>query len=164
MKNLVIVIGLLCVLSTGTMAQVEQGDKEVQLLGSIIVIEDASLWLLMGSYGVFVTPKTELGVGPSIWHAEVYGFGTTVFGATFFGRHHFTVAQKQVPYISALWNQGDFDPEFGDFFDYSYVQFGAGMKFFISEHVAYDASANLGFSLGLGTAVMTIMGGLSAFF
>lgn len=164
MKNLISALALVIFLCSSVAAQVEQGDKEVQLLGSIIVVEDASMVLLMGSYGVFITPQTELGVGPNIWHIEAGGDGMTTFGATFFGRHHFSVNQKQIPYVAGSWNQGDFDPDYGDFFDYSYIQAGAGMKFFVSEYVAYDVSANLGFALGGGSVVFMIIGGLSAFF
>jgi len=146
------------------MAQVEKGDKEIQMLGSITLIEDASVAMIQGTYGVFVTPEIELGVGPSIWYASVWGFSTTIVGAVFFGRYNFAIDTKRVPYLSAVWYQADFSPDFGDFTDYSYLQFGAGTKFFINEYLAYDVSANLGFALGGGMVVTTLKGGLSAFF
>ncbi len=164
MKRIVLVVGLLCLTASAAMAQVEKGDKEIQALGSITLIEHASAAVLQGTYGVFVTPEVEVGVGPSILYASVFGFSQTIVGAVFFGRYNFDVNTKRVPYLSAMWYQADFSPDYGDFTDWSYLQFGAGMKFFVTENLAYDASANLGIALGGGTIVTTFKGGLSAFF
>ncbi len=164
MKNVLFVVGLLTLMVSGAMAQVEKGDKEIQALGTLTFVEGASAVLMQGTYGVFVTPEIELGAGPTIMYFSAYGFSYTVVGGVFFGRYNFNVNTKRVPYLSAVWYQADFSPDIGDFTDYSYVQFGAGTKFFVTEYLAYDMSANLGFSLGSGSAVMTIMGGLSAFF
>ena len=164
MRYFVFVIGFIFIISSSVMAQVEKGDKEIQLLGSITLVEDASTAMIQGTYGIFVTPQVELGVGPSIWYFSAGGFSTTIIGSVFFGRYNFSVDTKQVPYVSALWYQQDFSPDYGDFTDYSYLQFGGGVKFFINEHIAYDTSANLGFALGGGSVAFTVMGGLSAFF
>lgn len=164
MKSFILMICCVAIMVSGAMAQVEKGDKEIQLVGAITLIEDASMVMLQGTYGVFVTPQTEIGVGPSIWYFGSGGYSTTIIGAVFFGRYNFSVNTRQIPYLSVVWDQSDFSPDYGDFTDASYLQFGGGMKYFINEHIAYDTSANLGFALGGGSVVFTVMGGLSAFF
>ena len=165
MRHLLIGILAAIMLCTSAAAQVQKGDKEVQFLASIISVESITIFTAMFSYGVMVTPKLELGVGPMISHISVYFFDDTRFSMAFFGRYNFSVQTKTVPYVSGQWYQFDFAPDepFG-FFDYSYFQVGAGVKFFVNPHVAYDFSGNLGFALGGGTGVTTLMGGLSYFF
>jgi hypothetical protein len=122
MKNVLLVIGLLSLMVSGAMAQVEKGDKEIQALGTLTFVEGASAMLMQGTYGVFVTPEIELGAGPTIMYFSAYGFSYTVVGGVFFGRYNFNVNTKRVPYLSAVWYQADFSPDYGDFTDYSYVQ------------------------------------------
>lgn len=165
MRHLLIGILAAIILCASAAAQVEKGDKEVQFIASIISVEDITVFTAMATYGVMVTPNLELGVGPMISHVSIYFFDDTRFSMAFFGRYNFSVQNKTVPYLSGQWYQFDFAPDepFG-FFDYSYIQVGGGVKFFINPHVAYDFSGNLGFALGASTTVTTLMGGLSYFF
>lgn len=164
MKHLLIGILATIMLCASASAQVQKGDKEVQLLGSIVAVESATIFLAQMTYGVMVTPQLELGVGPTITHVEVLGIGNTQFSSSFFGRYNFSVATKTVPYVSGQWYQLDFSPDDPlGFFDASYVQVGGGVKYFVNPHVAYDVSGNLGFGLTGGT-VLFLLGGLSYFF
>jgi hypothetical protein len=159
-----VIVGAILLASTAA-AQVQQGDQEIQFLGSIMAYESNATITLQGTYGLFITPELELGVGPQLVYSKSPGGHSTLFGARFFGRFNFFVNTKTVPYVTGQWNQYDFAPdEPSDFFDASFLQGGVGVKIFASEHVAYDFSGNVGFSLGEFDPSITLLGGLSFFF
>ena len=165
MKYLMGAIAAAMLLVSTVVAQVQQGDKEIQFLGSITAFESNALINLQLTYGRFFTPNLELGVGPQLSYFKFAGGHYTQFGSLFFGRYNFSVQTKVVPYVAGQWYQYDFAPdEPSDFFDASFLQAGAGVKIFASEHVAYDFSGNLGFSLGEFDPVITLLGGLSVLF
>lgn len=147
------------------MAQAEQGDREVQFAGSIYAAESFTMINLTGVYGYYIRDYIEIGGGPMITHMEAYGFDNTTIGGVFFGRYYFSTVSRSVPYLSGQWYQYDFAPDDPmSFFDASNLQVGGGIKYFINEYIAWDASANLGINLGGGDVVLLIIGGLSAFF
>ena len=75
-------------------------------------------------------------------------------------------ASKTVPYLAAQWYQTDFDPEDGEFSDYSYVNFGFGIRNFFNEFAALNTSVNYGFSLAEDSegGVLLILTGVSVIF
>ena len=89
----------------------------------------------------------------------------TDFSSVFFGRYYFNSTTKTVPYLAAQWYQSDFTPEESfSFTDFSFIQAGGGIKFFINEFVAYDVSGSYGFGLGnAGRGNFLIMTGVSVF-
>lgn len=165
MKHLLMSILVAIILCASASAQVQKGDKEIQVSAYIVSVEEVTVFTAMGTFGMMVTPNLELGVGPMITHVSFYFFDDTQFSMAFFGRYNFSVQNKTVPYVSAQWYQFDFSPDAPfSFFDYSYVQVGGGFKYFINPHIAYDVSGNLGFALGASTTVTMLSGGLSYFF
>ncbi len=148
------------------MAQhVEKGDREIQVAGFFFAVSGASILNLSGTYGYYKTEKFEIGGGPLINYINYGSDSETTIGLTFFGRYHLTARDQIVPYLSAQFYQYDIAPEGSmGFADYSFIQCGGGFKYFISEHIAYDVSGNLGFSLGGGEVCFIAIGGLSAFF
>ncbi|MFH2035548.1 MAG: hypothetical protein ABIJ45_04020 [Candidatus Zixiibacteriota bacterium] len=166
MKRLIISVLVLLILGSTAFAQLEKGDKEVQLQGTFVTYSGMSVIILNATYGYFIKENIQLGVGPAILYATAGGDDYTQFGSSFFGRYYFTTTEKLVPYIGGQWYQMDFSPEDGaSFTDYTYLQATGGFKYMVSENVAYDVSANLGFPLGSGGGtIFMILGGLSAFF
>ena len=165
MKTVVILVAILTLAALPAFAQMEQGDREVQAAGSIYTVEDFTLINIVGTYGYYYRHNVQIGVGPSITRIEVFGFSETTLGASFFGRYFFPSKTKTVPYLVAQWYQFDFSPPDPlSFTDASYLQGGAGFKYFVNEYIAWDVSANLGFGLGGGSVALLIVGGVSAFF
>ncbi|MBN1165409.1 MAG: hypothetical protein JXB45_12585 [Candidatus Krumholzibacteriota bacterium] len=151
-------------ISSSAWAQMEKGDKEVRASGMIYTAESFSMITLMGVYGKFIEENIQVGAGPSLSYFKVGDYDDTTLGAAFFGRYYFTLQEKRVPYLSGELYQADFSPPEGtDFTDYTSLQLGGGLKYFLNEYVAWDVSANLGFRFGGGVSLM-IVGGLSAFF
>ncbi|MBN1212129.1 MAG: hypothetical protein JXA92_06080 [candidate division Zixibacteria bacterium] len=163
-KALYAVILILC-LAPLTTAQVEEGDKEVQVQGSLIAFEGITAIIGTFMYGYFVTPNTEIGGGPMIIYASYEGEGESNISLTLFGRYNFVSGEKVVPYLSGQIYQFDISPEEPmDFTDFTFLQVGGGFKYFVSDNLAYDVSGNLGFGLGGGDVSFILYGGLSAFF
>jgi len=163
-KALYVLILILC-LASFTTAQVEEGDKEVQVQGSLIAFEGMTAIIGTFMYGYFVTPKTEIGGGPMIIYASYDGDDNSNISLTFFGRYNFVTGEKTVPYLSGQIYQFDISPEEPmSFTDFTFLQVGGGIKYFISDNLAYDVSGNLGFGLGGGDVSFIVFGGLSAFF
>jgi hypothetical protein len=165
MRNGIIAGLLVLLLVPMAAAQVEKGDREIQLQGSIFTVEGVTMVTVSALYGYFVTPKMEWGGGPTISHVGSSFYDETNISLTFFGRHNFVTGEKMVPYVSGQLYQYDLSPAEGtSFTDYTYLQAGGGFKYFVSENVAYDVSGNLGFGLGGGDISLLIFGGISAFF
>ena len=163
-KIIVLTITLLC-LAAVTNAQVEEGDQEIRMAGTITSFEGVTIALIAINYGYFLTEKTEIGGGPIITYLGSDYFDMTNISLTFFGRHNFVTGEKLVPYIGGQIYQYDLSPdEPFSFTDFTFLQVGGGFKYFIRENIAYDVSGNLGIGLGGGDVVMLIYGGISAFF
>ncbi|MDD5426284.1 MAG: hypothetical protein PHN52_07375 [candidate division Zixibacteria bacterium] len=155
---------ILCLVSISG-AQVEQGDKEIQVQGSLIAFEGMTVILVNFIYGKFITPNVELGGGPMVIYASSGDDDDSNISLTLFGRYNFVTGEKIVPYLSSQIYQFDISPEEpADFIDYTFLQVGGGLKYFVSDNLAYDVSGNLGIGLGGGDVSFIIYGGLSAFF
>lgn len=161
---LVVVLAVVLMASSAT-AQIEKGDKEIQAAGYLFTVSGITLVNLSGIYGYCYTDKLQFGGGPTLTIMD-FGFGnSTNLGLTFFGRYYFTARNKLIPYASAQWYQYDLAPDDPvGFFDMSFIQGGAGFKYFVNEYIAWDVSGNLGFSLGGGDVCFFAIAGLSAIF
>ena len=165
MKKLVSMVVFLLLIAASASAQVEQGDREIQAVGAMYATAEMTVITILGTYGYYYRPNVEFGVGPTIAYVEVFGYDQTMIGGTFYGRYYFSTNTKVVPYLAGQWYQFDFSPpEPLSFTDLSFLQAGAGLKYFISEHLAWDVSLNLGVGLGSSDTSMLLLGGLSAFF
>ena len=165
MKKVLILLMSLLMLVSVAYSQVEKGDSEVQLKGSIVAMESITMMFVQGTYGYFYSPNFEVGLGPTITYFDFWGFDETTLGSSIFARYNFVKNTKQVPYLSGQLYQSDFSPAIGtSFTDYTFIQVGGGIKFFVNEYVCYDVSANYGFGLGDIGGALLISGGLSAFF
>ena len=163
-KALYAVILILCLASI-TNAQIERGDKEIQLQGSLITFEGITAIIANFMYGKFITPNTEIGGGPMIIYASAGDDDASNISLTLFGRYNFVTGEKTVPYLSGQLYQFDISPEDPmDFIDFTFLQVGGGIKYFVSDNLAYDVSGNLGIGLGSGDVSFIVYGGLSAFF
>ncbi len=152
------------ILSASAAGQVEKGDREIQISGTLVSIEDVSVLMLNGIYGYYYTEKLELGGGPTITRTSFFGYDDTNVSLTLFGRYNLTARDKMVPYLSGQYYQYDLSPDEPlGFFDFSFIQVGGGIKYFVNEYIAYDVSGNLGFSLGGGDTVFLLVAGISAF-
>jgi len=171
MKKVLLTFMLFTLLTSMAMAQVEQGDREFQFLGSIYTAKSFSWVKIQTTYGLFITPNIQIGAGPAIDYFKFDAGGSgddsrTTFSSSFFARYNFDVATKKIPYISAQWLQSDFAPDDPQSFtDATFLQVGGGVKFFVNEYLAYDVSGNYGFGLGeSSSSALFITFGLSAFF
>ena len=167
MKQLLCILICLAVLAPMADAQVEEGDKEIQVLGYFMSMSGISMMTVQFTYGMFIKPNIEIGAGPQITRIDTdFTDPETTLSSSFFGRYYFESTTKYVPYVGGQWFQYDFTPPEGlGFFDYSFIQVGGGVKYFVNEYIAWDVSANYGFGLGSGgDGVFLLMGGLSAFF
>lgn len=171
--------------------QVEKGDKEITFaasLTSLLGIEDFSSTNvnLFLSYGYFVSNKFQIGIGPSLTYSRTTStFPTfdpetnsiideetvtenTKFSGVVFMNFNFSTSSKTVPYFAAQWYQYDFNPdkEAGEkFSDFSYLNFGFGIRNFFSEYAALNTAINYGFSLSsdVESKVLLLTTGLSVF-
>lgn len=165
MRNAIIAGLLVLLLVPMAGAQVEKGDKEIQLQGSLFSVEGVTMVTISATYGYFVTPKMEWGGGPTITHIGSDFYDQTNISLTFFGRYNFVTGEKMVPYVSGQIYQYDLSPDEPlSFTDFTFLQAGGGFKYFLNDFVAYDVSGNLGFGLGGGDISLLIFGGISAFF
>jgi len=165
MKLTPILLLALIVINAPAMAQIEEGDREIQASAYVFTVSGVTMVNVSGIFGYYFTPRMVLGGGPTINYIDyIIGSNTTV-GLTFFGKYNFTARDKLVPYMSAQWYQYDLSPgdPFG-FFDFSFIQAGGGFKYFLNDYVAYDISGNLGFSLGGGDVAFIAVAGLAAIF
>ncbi len=165
MKQILIAVLVIVLMSSSATAQIEKGDREVQASAYLFTVSGITVLNLSGIYGYYYTQRLELGGGPTIMFMD-YGFGSnTTFGLTAFGKYSFTARDKLVPYASAQWYQYDIAPEDPiGFADMSFIQVGGGFKYFLNEYLAYDVSGNFGFSLGGGDVCFIAIAGLSAIF
>jgi hypothetical protein len=165
LRHALIVVLAVVLLASSAIAQIKKGDREIQASGYLFTVSGITLVNLSGTYGSYYSDKLELGGGPTLTIID-YGFGnSTNLGLTFFGKYYFTARDKLVPYASAQWYQFDVAPDSPlGFFDMSFVQGGAGFKYFVNQYIAWDVSGNLGFSLGGGDVAFIAVAGLSAIF
>ncbi|MBN2414672.1 hypothetical protein JXO52_02470 [bacterium] len=138
----------LCALSA--QAQVEKGDSEVRFLFYYSDVRGGEFSAggsgsLMVSYGYFINPALQLGLGPRLTLSSG-GSGTeTQVSASVFFNYNFATASKTVPYLYGEFYQMDFSPEFGEFADYSYINIGFGVRNFFSEYIALNSAISYGF-------------------
>lgn len=170
MRRMIFSLVVLLLLASGASAQyIEEGDREVQFSGTMFAVSGVTVINLSGIYGKYVNEKTEIGGGPSITYSKVSFLGfsesSTTVGATAFIRRNLTAKDRMVPYLAGQWFQYDLAPdEPAGFTDFSYIQVGAGFKYFLNENVAYDVSGNLGYSLGASEICFMAAVGVAAIF
>jgi len=165
MGKVVLSILLVACYVSVSLAQVEQGDSEIQMQGAITGFEGMKVVILNVTYGYFVTPKTEIGGGPMIIHTDNDFSELTFTSLTVFGRYNFVTGSKLVPYVAGHLYQCDLFPERPlDFPDHVFLQIGGGVKYFLSKYIAYDVSSSFGVGLQTGSMNLLIFGGISAFF
>jgi hypothetical protein len=146
-------------------AQIEKGDKELQANLFLFTVSGVTLINTSASLGYFSSEQLEYGGGPNISYISGPGFSDTTVGLMLFGRYHFTTTSKTVPYLCGQWYQFDLAPgDEVDFVDMSYLQFGGGFKYFLSEDFAFDMSGEFGFSLGGGDISFMSVAGFSRVF
>ena len=168
-KVLVISIIMLVIVST-SFAQVEKGDSEMLFNATYLTLTgvdyDMSMGSIMFNYGYYLSDKFKIGLGPTINITTVEGETETDFSASAAFTYNFSVASKTIPYAHAQWYQMDFDPEYGDFIDYSYVNIGFGVKNFFNEYVALDTGISYGFAMSSETegGVLMVLSGFSVVF
>jgi len=187
-KKLVMMVLFMIVVSSFSYAQVEKGDSEIIFSGmfmSIVGIENYSSMTasLNLNYGYFLTKNLEIGIGPIFTYSRTeqtytnYNFfsgsseeknvneNKNLSGTVFFNLN-FSTSSKTVPYLSGQWYQTDFNPEEGEFSDYSYGNIGFGIRNFFNEYAALNTSINYGFSLAKEAegGVLLVMTGVSVIF
>ena len=152
-------------------AQIEKGDSEIRFLFFYSHVSGDEFSTggrgsLQVSYGYFLTPALQIGLGPRITFLRS-GDGTesTLSGSAYFN-YNFTTASKTVPYVYGEWYQMDFSPEFGEFTDFSYINIGLGVRNFITEYAALNSSITYGFTLASASkgGLFMVMSGLSFIF
>ena len=166
MKRAILVLMAVLFLAPDAGAQyIEKGDRELQASAYFFSVSGVTLINLSGVYGYYYTEKLGFGGGPTITHID-FGFGSdTTLGLTAFARYSFSSRDRIVPYVSGQWYQFDIAPEDPvGFADMMFIQVGGGFKYFLNEHIAYDVSGNIGFSMGGGDASFLGVAGISAMF
>ncbi|MFZ5981566.1 MAG: hypothetical protein ACOYVF_13140, partial [Candidatus Zixiibacteriota bacterium] len=66
MKRIIVLLTAVLCLAAATNAQVEEGDQEVRMTGTITTFEGVTIAMISVNYGYFLTEKTEIGGGPII--------------------------------------------------------------------------------------------------
>ncbi len=159
--------------SISIFAQVEKGDKEVGLMGyysTMVGTEYSSggTGAIQCSYGYFITPKLQLGIGPQITFSPGYdgSDGEVNISASAFFNYNLKTNSKTIPYIFGQWYQYDFSPENGTFTDASFLTAGVGIRNFFTEYAAINSAVSYGFSLASDAdmGLLLIMSGLSFIF
>jgi len=184
-KKLVLLVWFMLVVTSFSYAQVEKGDSEILFSGTFMSIVGIENYSSMNasvnlSYGYFLTKNLEIGIGPSLTYSrseqtytnyDYFGGSSeeksvnenkNLSGTVFFNLN-FSTSSKTVPYIAGQWYQTDFNPENGEFSDYSYANIGFGIRNFFNEYVALNTSVNYGFSLAKEAegGVLLILTGVS---
>lgn len=85
MKKTLIMLILLILTAATSMAQMEEGDKEVQFAGSFYTAKSASMINLIVVGGYYIKHNIQVGVGPTISYMSAGFLSYTTIGATFFG-------------------------------------------------------------------------------
>lgn len=165
MQRFITILALLLIVAPAAFGQMEKGDREIKFSGSLFAMDDFTMFVGQATYGKFTSANFQIGGGPTITYFDAMGYSSTIIGASFFGRYNFIKGTQTVPYLQGQFYQSDLAPdEPFDFTDMSFVQFGAGLKYFVNKYVAYDASANYGFGLGGGSGLFYLNLGIAAIF
>lgn len=155
---------ILLMFSTSLFAQadIEQGDSELGFFASYFSTEDSDFGYINLNYNYYITSHLKIGVGPTI----MINSDDTEFSGSFSIGYNFSTSGRAIPYIDAYWYQQDFDPEYGDFTDFSFVNFGVGLKNFFNQYVALDSKIAYGMSLAENSesGILQVTSGLSVFF
>lgn len=160
MKKSVITV-LLCVLfALPAMAQQEQGDSELQLLGSYLTptgVEDpVGFYMVQAKYGYYFTDSFEFGTGAS-YQGTTEEDGYWIVGLFPFFSYSFLMGDsKTVPYLAAQYYLFITEVEEYNLETYesekktdtmSFMGVSGGFKQYVSPKVALDLSGNYHFSL-----------------
>ena len=171
MRKFLIIPFVLLLFSRTTIAQVEKGDSEIRFVFFYSHVNGDEFSTgghgsLQVSYGYFVTPNLQIGVGPQLTFTRGFDKTEVTIGGSAYFNYNFSVASKTVPYLYGEFYQMDFSPEWGEFSDYTYLNIGAGVRNFFTEYMALNSSITYGFSLGsmIGGGLFMIMTGLSFIF
>ena len=171
MKKFLIIPIVLLLFARTANAQVEKGDSEIRFVFFYSYVNGDEFSTggrgsLQVSYGYFVTPNLQIGVGPQLTLTRGFDKTEVMFGSSAYFNYNFTTTSKTVPYLYGEFYQSDFSPEWGEFTDYSYINLGAGVRNFFTEYMALNSSITYGFSLGsmIGGGLIMIMTGLSFVF
>ncbi len=162
---------LLILCAVSAKAQVEKGDSEIRFLFYYSQVSGSGYSAggngsLMVSYGYFIIPNLQLGLGPRLtFTTGADGTETQVSGSVFFN-FNFATASRTVPYIFGEFYQMDFSPDIGEFADYSYINFGFGVRNFFSQYIALNSAVSYGFcpSTNSEGGLFMILTGLSFIF
>lgn len=149
-------------------AQQEQGDVELEFLGSLhttVGTEDASgLGIIQTKVGRFVTDRWQLGAFPSLEVQFARGTTDTRIGGGLFAVYSYLRPNAMtVPYGGASLYKRDLTAGFGAS-DY-WTGVNGGLKFYVDRNIAIDVGGNYLFSLsGADGQLLIMQAGLSFFF
>ncbi len=154
MKNLHALIVFF--LATGAaFAQQEKGDMQIQAQGAYYNIAGSDNGTIFLNVSRFITNNVEIGISPVITFTPV----TTSVNLALFGKYSFlTPDAKLVPYVGAgvsIFNLGE------DFASTGFTISG-GTRYFLTEKVNIDLSANMAFTEG--TSSFIVLAGLGYIF
>lgn len=171
MKKFLVTVLIILSFTMTANAQVEKGDSEIRFLFyySHIYADEFSSGgrgSLQISYGYFLIPNLQIGIGPQMTFTRAFDGTKTKFSGSVYFTFNLTTASKTVPYINAEFYQMDFSPEWGDFLDYSYINIGLGVRNFFTEYMALNSAITYGFSLATEAegGMLMIITGLSFIF
>ena len=173
MKRIISVVLVFLLWTMNSFAQVEKGDSEIGFMGyySTMVGSQSNAGgtgSIQFSYGYFITPKFQIGIGPQVTFSQCYDeSGTEVsLSASAFFNFNLMTASKTIPYLFGQWYQSDFSPANGNFTDWSFLNVGFGVRNFFTEYAALNSAVSYGFSLASASdmGLLLIMTGLSFFF
>ena len=173
MKRIISVILMFLLWTMNSVAQVEKGDSEIGFMGyySTMVGSQSNAGgtgSIQFSYGYFITPKLQIGIGPQVTFSQgSNGSGTEAsLSASAFFNFNLMTTSKTIPYLFGQWYQSDFSPDSGNFTDWSFLNVGFGVRNFFTEYAALNSAVSYGFSLASASdmGLLLIMTGLSFFF
>jgi hypothetical protein len=142
---------------------ISKGDTELSFNGFVFSTVGTDFGTTSGtifvSYGYYITKNLLVGGAPGITISEEQELDPDTYelkekikvdlSLRFFATYNFMVDKRFVPYAGMAFYQNSVDiPEGGNFLDYSYIQFGGGAKYFLTNKAAWDSSLNFGFSPG----------------
>ncbi len=132
MKRGLMLLSVLSLVLAGTAgASVQQGDTELELLGSFLTENsdeggaDFDAWFAMGSFNYFVTDNLQIGVSGLILETETdftasspvgsYSVDVDLYAIGVRGKWHFMPTNQWVPYVGlqALWADASIDDSVG---------------------------------------------------
>ena len=151
MRKLIILILLVLIPHTAMAGPdvIEAGDKEIGAFLTYFTTvggdSDFSSGYINVRFGYYVQANWLVGIAPGVTITTVDGDEETDFSTELFTKYNFSVQKQAIPYVKASVYQQKFDADDGaDFQDYTYIQVGAGLNVFFTEHLSLDSSINYG--------------------